>query len=92
MTLSLVQYTPHETDVVLPTFEGERVDHLRAKLSAAANLELSDTIHRIDETVRLVVHARVTRVEHTVDQRSGRLSRVETFRIEEAVEIDWDVR
>jgi hypothetical protein len=74
----------------LPVFEGERVDGLRAKLSAATNLELSEGHHAIDETIRLVVHAQVVGVNHVVDRR-GELLRVETFRILDAVQIDWDV-
>lgn len=74
----------------LPKFEGEEVNDLRAKLTSTNGLEISDDPHRMDQTVAMVVVGRVTRVDHVVDERSGKLARVETFKVVEATEIDWD--
>lgn len=74
----------------LPNFEGEPVHGLRAKLTSTTNLELGEAHHRLDETVRMLVTGRVTRVDHVVDERSGQLLRVETFKVVEAIEVPWD--
>lgn len=74
----------------LPQFEGEDVHGLRAKLTSATQLELGDDHHRLDATVRMLVTGRVTRVDHVVEERSGQLYRVETFKVVEAVEVPWD--
>lgn len=74
----------------LQKFEGEEVHGLRAKLSSTTNLELGEDPHRLDETVRMLVTGRVVRVDHVVDERTGQLIRVETFKIVEALEVPWD--
>lgn len=74
----------------LPSFEGETVHGLRAKLTSTTNLELGEDSHRLDETTRMLVTGRVTRVDHVVDERSGQLMRVETFKVVEAVEVPWE--
>ena len=93
--MSLAVVSSYQTDepVVEPDrmFEGEKVEGLRAKLISGAALELSEDHHRIDQTARLLVTGRVTRVDHIVEERSGKLVRVETFKIVDAVEVPWDV-
>jgi hypothetical protein len=94
MTLSVVpDYVsdePHEQDNGLPTFEGEQVRGMRARLTSTSGLELGEEPHRIDQTVRLLVTGRVVRVDHVVEDKTGYLIRVETFKVVEAVEVDWD--
>ncbi len=91
MTLSVVPDLPAEQPAaLLPLFEGERVAGLRARLVSTGGLELGEAPHRIDETARLLVTGRVTRVDHVVDEKSGRLIRVETLKIVEAVEVEWE--
>ncbi len=93
MTMTVVQLDRYRRQdaSALPSFEGEQVEELRAKLTSSANLEVSETHHRLEETARLLVTGRVTRIDHVVDQRTGRLIRVETFRIVDAVEVEEDV-
>lgn len=96
MTLTVVtdQFGPGQSPApsrpTLPQFEGEDVHQLKAKLTSTSGLELSDGHHRMDQTIAMVVTGRVVRVEHVVDERTGNLHRVETFKIVEATEIDWD--
>lgn len=92
MTLAVVSdtYTPEAKTSSLPSFEGEAVHGLRAKLTSTNNLELGDDHHRLDETVRMLVTGRVVRVDHVVDDRSGQLLRVETFKVVDAIEVPWD--
>lgn len=65
----------------LPDFEGEPVDHARLKLTGAGNLQGPDFPYRVDQVVKLVIEGRVTRVEHIVDNASGKLKRVQTISI-----------
>lgn len=88
--ISIVPPLRDEEPSHLPSFEGERVDGLKAKFAAANNLELSDDFHRLDQTARMIVTGKVTRVDHVVDERTGRLVRVETFKVIDAVEIPWN--
>lgn len=74
----------------LPKFEGQAVHQLRAKLTSTNGLELSDDPHRLDQTIAMVITGRVVRVDHVVDDRTGLLARVETLKVVEATEIDWD--
>lgn len=92
MSLTVVPdtYTETETDTQEATFEGSQVKGLRARLVSTSGLELGEDCHRLDEISRLLVTARVTRVDHVVEERSGDLVRVETFKIVEATEVDWD--
>lgn len=74
----------------LPRFEGQEVHQLKAKLTSTSGLELSDDPHRMDQTIAMVVTGRVVRIDHVVDERTGHLVRVETFKVVEATQIDWD--
>jgi len=90
MTLAVVSnYQPEESGDPVRTFEGEQVQGLRAKLTSTASLEVSEEHHHLDQTARLLVTGKVTRIDHVVDQRSGRLIRVETFKVVDAVEVAW---
>lgn len=96
MTLTVVTDTfdpeqlPEPAPSNLPMFEGEAVHRLRAKLTSTNGLELSEDHHRLDQTIAMVVTGRVVRVDHVVDERTGNLVRVETFKVVEATEIGWD--
>lgn len=74
----------------LPDFEGQKVEGLLARLTSVTGLEISDDVHRIDDTVRLLVTGRVTRVDHVVNAKTGRLERVETIAVSEAIQVPWD--
>lgn len=76
------------SDAVLH-FEGEPVAALRAKLTSAG-IDLGDDIHRLDDTARLLVTGRVCRIDHVIDNRTGDLVRVETFKIVDAIEVPWN--
>lgn len=96
MTLRAVppddDYAPDEfpTPRSLPDFEGQKVEGLLAKLTSVSGLEISDEIHRIDDTIRLLVTGRITRVDHVVNAKTGRLERVETIAVSECFQVPWD--
>lgn len=71
-------------------FEGQKVEGLLAKLTSVSGLEISDDIHRIDDTVRMLVTGRVTRVDHVVNAKTGRLERIETIQVSEVIQVPWD--
>lgn len=91
MSLAIVpEIDDAPTSSHLPTFEGEEVHFLKAKLASTTNLELGDDHHRLDQTTRMLVVGRVTRIDHVIDPQSGKLHRVETFKIVEAMEVPWE--
>lgn len=61
-------------------FEGEPVEAIRAKITAPTSVDMGRT-HRIDDTVHFMVTGKVTRVDHVVEERSGRLFRIETIKV-----------
>jgi len=67
----------------LPSFENQPVFLSTAKLSTA-KLELDDASYPIDALVNLAVEVRVTGVNHVVDQVTGTLARVHTFKVVQA--------
>lgn len=74
----------------LPQFEGQDVEFTRMKLTSANDLEVSDDAVRIDDIVRLFVEGRVVRVDHAVDNETGKLKRIHTIKVSEALQVPWD--
>lgn len=74
----------------LPDFEGQPVEFTRVKLAAVGNLEVGEEVSRIDDTVRMYVEGRVIRVDHVVDSTTGRLMRVHTVKVVDAIQLPWD--
>lgn len=79
----------YEQLVSIPPFEGHEVDFTRVKLSAAGDLEI-DAINRIDDIVRMQVEGRVVRVDHVADEKTGKMKRVHTIKVVDAVQLPWD--
>ncbi len=74
----------------LPAFEGQPVEFARVKLSGVTGLDVGDHVNRIDDVVKLVVEGRVVRVDHVVDDKSGRLIRVHTIKAVDVVQLNWN--
>jgi hypothetical protein len=74
----------------LPDFEGQPVDFTRVKLSSVSKLEAGEQFSRIDDTVRMFVEGRVVRVDHVVDELTGKLMRVHTVKVVDAIQLPWD--
>jgi hypothetical protein len=74
----------------LPDFEGQDVVYTRIRLAGANKLEAGDLVSRIDDTVRLYVEGQVTRIDHVVDPPSGRLMRIHTVKVVDAMQLPWD--
>jgi hypothetical protein len=64
----------------IPHFEGQEVASTRAKMTSVASLDVENVVLTTDETVRVVIEARVVGVDHRVNERSGLLERVQTLR------------
>lgn len=71
----------------LPEFESQPVDLARIKLTGANALDVGDTFNHIDDLVKLYVEGRVTRVDHVVDGRTGKLIRIHTVQVRDAIQI-----
>lgn len=74
----------------IPHFEGEDVVATAAKITSVAALEIEDMVFRMDESVKLVVEARVVGVEHRAN-KDGKLVRVHTLKALDSLVIDWSL-
>lgn len=75
----------------LPDFEGQPVDETRIKLTSVNNIEHGEgEFNRLDDTVRMFVEGRVVRVDHVVDNTTGKLIRVHTIKVLEASSVAWN--
>jgi hypothetical protein len=74
----------------LPDFEGQTVDFARLKLTSVSDLEVNEEANRMDDLVRLYVEGRVVRIDHIVDERTGKLKRVHTIKVVDAIQLPWD--
>ncbi len=74
----------------LPAFEGQQVDFARLKLTSVNDLEVLDEAVHIDDIVKLVCEGRVVRVDHVVDDKTGRLKRVHTVKVLDAFALPWE--
>ena len=81
---------PQERERRLPTFEGQDVHEVVAKIGSVNDLDLGDDVKRIDQTLRLVVTGRICAVDHKVDEKTGNLKRVHTIKVTDAIEVPWD--
>ena len=80
------QSNPHK----IPAFEGQAVEFTKAKLTSVSALEIDDAVFSMDSFVRMTVEARVVRVDHVVNDKTGKLERVHTFKAIDATIVDWD--
>lgn len=101
MSLSIVE--PHDDDENesplweqvaptnnIPDFEGQPVDFTKAKLTSASNLEIADQVLRLDDIVRAYVDCRVVRIDHVINERTGKLERVHTFKVIDATLVPYE--
>lgn len=68
------------------TFEGQKVDHTRVRLSSTTKLDV-EGCYRIDQVVRLCITGHITRVDHVVDEVTGHLVRIHTVKVDDATPI-----
>lgn len=69
----------------IPNFEGQEVAFTKGKITSAANLEIDDSVFRLDDIVQVLVETRVTGIDHKVNERSGKMERIHTFKAIEAI-------
>jgi hypothetical protein len=89
---------PDSTDVVeraigdrpetIPNFEGEEVTTTKAKITSVAGLEVGDRVFRMDESVKLVIEARVVGIDHKPNAQ-GKLERVHLLKAIDSLVIGW---
>jgi hypothetical protein len=72
----------------IPHFEGEEVVATKGKITSVAGLEIEDRVFRLDESVKLVVEARVVGIEHKPNN-AGKLERVHTLKAIDSLVVDW---
>lgn len=70
--------TPHDP---IPQFEGRPVDHTMVKVRGAVPLDdLNDVVLGMDDCVQMISTFRVVGVDHTVDEKTGNLVRLQTLK------------
>ena len=89
MTENHVQHGDPKTSDI-PSFEGQVVAGTKAKLGAAV-LDIDDAFYSLDEVVRFTIEARVTNVNHVVNDVTGLLQRVHTLKLVDASPLTWEV-
>ena len=76
----------------IPDFEGAHVEFTKAKLTSVNALEVDDEVFRVDQFVRMLVEARVVRVDHVVNEKTGKMERVHTFKAIDAAVVPWEAQ
>lgn len=74
----------------IPDFEGEAVAATKGKITSVGGLEIGDRTFKMDESVRMVVEARVVGIDHRVNA-TGKLERVHTLKAIDSAVIDWQM-
>jgi len=83
--------TRRELSASIPEFEGQEVSFTKAKITSVSGLEVGDQVFRMDETVRMVVEARVVGIDHKVNPTTGKLERVHLMKALDSVVINWSM-
>ena len=79
---------PSAPENKIPYFEGEEVVETKAKITSVAGLEVGDRVFRMDDSVKLVVEARVVGIHHQANSH-GKLERIHTLKAIDSLVIDW---
>lgn len=72
----------------IPRFEGEEVQATKAKITSVGGLEIGDRVFRLDQTVKLIVEARVDGIDHK-QTASGKIERIHLLKAIDSTVIDW---
>lgn len=73
----------------IPDFEGKEVEVTSAKITSVAALDINDAAWHMDEYVRMVVEGRVVKVEHAVNEKTGKLARIHTIKVVDSKVLSW---
>jgi hypothetical protein len=68
-------FVPVDPLAPLPQFEGHVVSASKVKVNGVTDIGIDSLALRVDDVVRLYVEARVTSVQHVVEEKSGDLVR-----------------
>lgn len=84
--------TPEEDKQLshIPNFEGEEVTATKVKITSVAGLEIDDRVFRMDESVKLVIEARVVGIDHKPNA-AGKLERVHLLKAIDSLIVDWSL-
>jgi hypothetical protein len=77
---------PHD----IPAFEGEEVFATKAKITSVGGLEIGDRVFRLDESVKLIIEARVVGIDHKPNAQ-GKLERHHLLKAIDSLVIAWDM-
>lgn len=74
----------------VPYFEGKLVHSTSLKLSSATGLDIDDRVLRTDDIIHVLVDARVSGINHLVDERTGKMERVQTAKVLDVTLVPWN--
>lgn len=73
----------------IPAYEGKEVASTRLRVGSTAAIDISDAVLKVDDIVRIVVEARVTSVNHVVNEKTGELVRIQSVKSIDAEITPW---
>ena len=85
------QERPVERESTAPSFEGNAVDFNRVKLTGTSNLDCEEPI-KIDQEAKFFIQGIVTAVNHQVDPKTGKIIRIHTVKVQEAIQLNWNAK
>lgn len=74
----------------IPFFEGKPVTTTKLRISSTIGLDIDNAVLKSDDIIRIVVEARVSGVNHTVNERTGEMERVHTAKAISVAITPWD--
>lgn len=74
----------------IPGFEGKPVHTTKLMLSSTSGLEIDNAVLRLDDIIRITVEARVAKVHHNVNEKTGELERVQQAKALSVEIVPWN--
>lgn len=74
----------------VPLFEGKLVHSTSLRLASATGLDIEDRVLKVDDIIHVLVDARVSQVNHVVDERTGKMQRVQSAKVLDVTLVPWN--
>jgi hypothetical protein len=79
-----------EPTTPIPTFEGKLVHSTSLRLASTTGLDIEDRVLKVDDIIHVLVDARVSQVNHIVDERTGKMERVQSAKVLDVTLVPWN--
>lgn len=74
----------------IPMFEGMPVSTTKLMISSTSGLDIDNAAFRADDIIRITVEARVAKIHHNVNEKTGELERVHVVKPLSVETVPWD--